>query len=147
MKSQQTLRRISSLGGILLNAALNYFQWTSENWQGTFSPSKTPSGAYEHLLHYTVFHLIYLLLNIGIISLWFYSTKKIKSVVHIHLVVLAFAGIAAVCFKNEIALPSSGILAKTLINDLLQKPVYPLLLLLFFIVEERQGKQKNTYQK
>ena len=139
MRKQTILWKLSSTGGILLYAALNYFQWLTENSAGTFHPSKTPSNQYEHLVHYGVFHLSYLVLTAGIISLWFSSFNKAKTTFLIHLSLLLLAGGTAVLFKNGLLLPLSGDFTNILINDVLQKPLYPLLLLLFFIIDDKKS--------
>ena len=138
MKSKKILTKISSICSVLLYAAVNYFQWATENSEGSFSPSKTPSQQYEHLAHYGLFHATYLLLITTTISLWLYSFKKVKTIFFIHLSILFIAGCSALLFKNNILNHTTGDFANILINDILQKPIYPLLLLLYFIFEERK---------
>mgnify|MGYP006199171003 CR=1 FL=1 len=138
MKSKKLLTKISSICSILLYAAVNYYQWGTENSEGSFSPFKISSHQYEHLAHYGMFHVTYLLLITTTISLWFYSFKKVKTTFFIHLSLLSIAGCSAILFKNNILNHITGDFANILINDILQKPIYPLLLLLYFIFEKRK---------
>ncbi len=143
MINKKRLYKLISLTGILFYAVINYVQWKLQTGHSSYHPSKISTSQFEHIPHYLGFHLIYLFLVLTLVYSWFGSTKKLKQTLFIHLFVLFITCLTAVLFKNRLLLPWSGELAKVLINDILQKPIYPILVLVFFFLEEKAKQATN----
>ena len=132
--------KIISITCVCVYAIVNYIQWVLQCQVASFSPEKIVSTQIEHFNHYFFFHCAYLVLVLVIVFSWFRSVAIIKETILIHMGLLLIVFLSVVLFKRAYFLPLSGYLAKILLNDVLQKPIYPLLLLMFFII----GKTKSS---
>tara|TARA_B100000809_G_scaffold246430_1_gene274398 strand:+ start:941 stop:1366 length:426 start_codon:yes stop_codon:yes gene_type:complete len=134
------LYKLISIVSVFLYAATNYYQRAVQRKFSSFSPFKIVNTETEHLTHYALYHFTYLLLLVTMIYFWSQSIKKVKQTVIIHLVLLSTVFFSAIAFKRSFLLPLSGDLTNILLNGVLQKPIYPLLLLIYFIIENKQSK-------
>ena len=137
MRKKNLLYKTISIVGIFIYSGVNYYQWVFQRNSNSYSPTKTVSNKFEHLFHYSLVHVIYSLIILTIIYFWFHSTDKFRQTLIIHLGLIMISFSTAVAFKFQLLLPLTENLSKVLINDVLQKPIYPLLLLLFFIFEDK----------
>jgi hypothetical protein len=132
------LYKLISIFGVFVYAVINYFQSSLQRKVASFSPSKEVSSEIEHLGHYAFYHTCYFILVVIIIWFWFQSLRRVKQAMYIHLALLTILFFSALAFKKSFFLLFSGYLTTILLNDVLQKPIFPLLLLAFFIIENKE---------